>query len=151
MPQSIDIVRILSLLPHRYPFILVDKVLDYELHKHLTALKNVTVNEPVFMGHFPGQPIMPGVLILEALAQACVILSSLSLKPPSGHKLLYLFAGIDDARFKHIVTPGDQLRLQVKTTAKKRDVWRMHCEAWVGEKLACSAELLSAIKVVPCD
>jgi 3-hydroxyacyl-[acyl-carrier-protein] dehydratase len=103
------------------------------------------------MGHFPGNPIMPGVLMLEALAQACAILSNLSRKPAEGHEFLHFFAGIDKARFKQVVTPGDQLRFEVKLIGRKRDFWRMHCEAFVGEKLACSADLLSAAKEIKSD
>lgn len=148
MNESIDINRILSLLPHRYPFILVDRVLDYKTLDYLTAIKNVTINEPFFMGHFPGNPIMPGVLILEALAQSSAILSNLSRQPKEGHEFLHFFAGIDKARFKHVVTPGDQLRLEVRLTGQKRDFWRMHGEVYVDDKLACSADLLSATKEI---
>lgn len=148
MNESIDINRILSLLPHRYPFILVDRVLDYKTLDYLTAIKNVTINEPFFMGHFPGNPIMPGVLILEALAQSSAILSNLSREPKEGHEFLHFFAGIDKARFKHVVTPGDQLRLEVRLTGQKRDFWRMHGEVYVDDKLACSADLLSATKEI---
>lgn len=148
MKQSVDIVDILSLLPHRYPFILVDRVLDYTPMDYLTAIKNVTMNEPFFTGHFPGNPIMPGVLMLEALAQASGILSSLSRAPQEGHEFLYYFAGIDNAKFKQVVIPGDQLRLEVRLLGTKRGFWRMHGEAFVGDKLACSADLMSAAKEV---
>jgi 3-hydroxyacyl-[acyl-carrier-protein] dehydratase len=148
MSEFIDINQILNLLPHRYPFILVDRVLDYKVLDYLTAIKNVTINEPFFMGHFPGNPIMPGVLMLEALAQSCAILSNLSRKPAEGHEFLHFFAGIDKARFKQVVTPGDQLRFEVKLIGRKRDFWRMHCEAFVDDKLACSADLLSAAKEI---
>ena len=114
MTGSVDINKILNLLPHRYPFILVDRVLDYVVFDHWVAIKNVTINEPYFAGHFPGNPIMPGVLMLEALAQASAILSNLSRTAKEGHEFLYFFAGIDNAKFKQIVTPGDQLRLEVK-------------------------------------
>ncbi len=151
MSESIDIRKILDLLPHRYPFILVDRVIDYKPFEYLTAIKNVTMNEPFFTGHFPGNPIMPGVLMLEALAQASAILSNLSQTPSEGHEFLYFFAGIDNAKFKQIVTPGDQLRLEVGLINQKRGFWRMHCEAFVGDKLACSADLLSAAKEVKSD
>lgn len=151
MTEHIDITKILELLPHRYPFILVDKVLEYKEFDYLVAIKNVTINEPFFPGHFPGNPIMPGVLMLEALAQASAILSNLSRVPKAGHEFLYFFAGIDNARFKQIVTPGDQLRLEVKLTGSKRDFWRLHCEAFVGDKLACSADLMSAVKEIKRD
>jgi len=148
MSESIDITRILELLPHRYPFILVDRVLDYQPFEYLTAIKNVTINEPFFMGHFPGNPIMPGVMMLEALAQASAILSNLSRQPSEGHEFLYFFAGIDNAKFKQIVIPGDQLRLEVKLIGRKRDFWRLHGEVFVGEKLVCSADLMSASKEI---
>jgi 3-hydroxyacyl-[acyl-carrier-protein] dehydratase len=151
MTASVDINKILQLLPHRYPFILVDRVLDYKVFDYLVALKSVTINEPFFGGHFPGNPIMPGVLMLEALAQAGAILSNLSRVPKEGHQYLYFFAGIDNAKFKQVVTPGDQLRLEVRLAAQKRDFWRMHGEVFVGDKLACSADLMSAAKEVKSD
>lgn len=148
MSELIEINQIINLLPHRYPFLLIDRVLDHKVLDYLTAIKNVSVNEPFFVGHFPGNPIMPGVLIVEALAQASAILSNLSLEPTEGCQIIHLFAGIDNARFKHPVTPGDQLLLKVKLTGQKRDFWRMHGEAYVGDKLVCSADLLSAAKEV---
>lgn len=151
MNESIDINRILNLIPHRYPFLLVDRVLDYKAFDYLIATKNVTINEPFFNGHFPGNPIMPGVLMLEALAQASAILSNLSRTPQEGFEFLYFFAGIDNAKFKQVVTPGDQLRLEVKLMGRKRDFWRMHGEVFVGDKLACSADLMSAAKEVESD
>ena len=148
---SVDINKILNLLPHRYPFILVDRVLDYKEFDYLVAIKNVTINEPFFSGHFPGNPIMPGVLMLEALAQASAILSNLSRTAKDGYEFLYFFAGIDNAKFKQVVTPGDQLRLEVKLIGQKRDFWRLHCEAFVGDKIACSADLMSAAKEIKSD
>ncbi len=149
MSDPIDINKIFELLPHRYPFLLVDKILNYKEYDFLTAVKNVTINEPFFKGHFPGSPIMPGVLIIESLAQAGAILSNLSRTPKEGHKFLYFFAGIDNAKFKQVVLPGDQLRLEVKITHRKGDFWRIHGEAYVEDKLACSAELMSAAKQIP--
>lgn len=151
MSEIIDIQKIFQLLPHRYPFILVDRVLEYKVFDYLIATKNVTINEPFFTGHFPGNPIMPGVLMLEALAQASAILSNLSRVAKEGHEFLYFFAGIDDAKFKQIVTPGDTLRLEVKLIGQKRDFWRMSAQAFVGEKLACSANLMSAAKEIKSD
>lgn len=151
MTKPVDINKILALLPHRYPFILVDKVLEYKEFDYLIAVKNVTINEPFFPGHFPGNPIMPGVLMLEALAQTSAILSNLSRDASPGYEFLYFFAGIDKARFKQVVTPGDQLRLEVKLKQQKGDFWRLNGEAFVGEKLACSAELMSAAKEVKRD
>lgn len=149
MSEPISIDDVLKLLPHRYPFVLIDRVLDYQVNERLVALKNVTINEPFFQGHFPGKPVMPGVLMLEALAQASVILANLSHPPlPEGKQMLHFFAGIDNARFKHVVTPGDQLRLEVSLTGHKRGIWRMHGEATVDGILACSADLMSAAKEI---
>jgi 3-hydroxyacyl-[acyl-carrier-protein] dehydratase len=148
MSRSVDVNKILDLLPHRYPFILVDRVVDYKEFDYLVALKNVTINEPFFEGHFPGNPIMPGVLMLESLAQASAILSNLSRSPKPGHEFLYFFAGIDNAKFKQVVTPGDQLRLNIQLMGQKRDFWRMHGEVFVGEKMVCSADLMSAAKEI---
>lgn len=142
----LDIKQIFNLLPHRYPMILVDRVLDYKVFDYLTAIKNVTANENFFNGHFPENPVMPGVLMLEALAQASGILAGLSYE--HGDNVLHFFAGIDNAKFKHVVTPGDQLRLEVKFLGRKKAFWRMHGEAYVGDKLACSADLLSAAKEI---
>ena len=144
----VDINKILNLIPHRYPFILVDRLLDYAVFDFLVAIKNVTINEPYFSGHFPGNPIMPGVLMLESLAQAGAILSNLSRTAKEGHEFLYFFAGIDNAKFKQVVIPGDQLRLEVKLMKQKRDFWRLHAEAFVGDRIACSADLMSAVKEI---
>jgi 3-hydroxyacyl-[acyl-carrier-protein] dehydratase len=151
MSVLVDITKILDLLPHRYPFLLVDRVLDYQVFDYLKAIKNVTVNEPFFAGHFPGNPIMPGVLMLEALAQASAILSNLSRTPKEGHEFLYFFAGIDNAKFKQVVTPGDQLTLHVQLVGQKRDFWRVHGQAFVDDKLVCSADLMSAAKEIESD
>lgn len=151
MSEQIEIENILKLLPHRYPFLLIDRVMDYEPFGHLNAIKNVTINEPFFEGHFPKHPIMPGVLILEALAQACGVLCSKSLVAKEGMEFMYYFAGIDNARFKYMVTPGDTLDLKVKLIKHRRDIWKMHGEAYVGDELACSADLMSAVKEVKRD
>ena len=148
MTSEIDINAIIKSLPHRYPLLLVDRVLDYKPFDYLVAIKNVTVNEPCFQGHFPGNPIMPGVLIIEALAQAGGLLSNLSRTPAEGHEFIYFFASIDNVKFKKMVTPGDQLKLHVTLTNKRRDFWRLHGEAYVGDKLACSADLMSASKEI---
>lgn len=141
----IDIRTILELLPHRYPFLLVDRVLSHEGNR-LTALKNVTFNEPFFPGHFPGVPTMPGVLILEAMAQACGLLAVLrsDLRADSG--LLLYFAGIDEARFKRPVVPGDQLRFEVVLEKQKRDLWKFSAVAKVGEETACSATMMCVLR-----
>lgn len=147
MSEIINIGEVLDYLPHRYPFILVDRVLEFEPMVSLTAIKNVTINEPFFGGHFPGNPVMPGVLMLEALAQACVILAYKSFDDvPKEERPLYFFAGIDNARFKQMVIPGDQLRLDVRMIKRKRGIWKVHGEATVDGNLACSADLMSATK-----
>lgn len=151
MLGTVDINKIFELLPHRYPFLLVDRVLNYKTFDFLVAIKNVTLNEPFFTGHFPGKPIMPGVLILESLAQASALLSCLSKKVRDGYECLHFFAGIDNARFKQVVSPGDQLRLEVKFIGQKRDFWRMQAKAFVDNKLACSADLMSAAKEIKID
>ena len=148
MSNHIEINDMLALLPHRYPFLLIDRVEDYKVFDFLTARKNVTINEPFFTGHFPGNPVMPGVLILEALAQASVVLSNLSIETKPGYQNLHYFAGIDNAKFKQVVQPGDSLRLHVTLIGQKKSFWRMHGEAFVDDKLACSADLMSASKEI---
>ena len=137
--NSHDIYKILELLPHRYPFLLIDKVLDYEVDASLTALKNVTVNEPFFQGHFPGRPIMPGVLILEAMAQASAVLfyESLGDSRPEGN-IIYLFVGVDKARFKRPVEPGDQIIITTTIIRKMRNIWKFDCVAKVGDEVCCT-------------
>jgi 3-hydroxyacyl-[acyl-carrier-protein] dehydratase len=139
-----DIHEVMKYLPHRHPFLLVDRVLEIQAGESIVALKNVTINEPFFTGHFPGRPVMPGVLILEALAQAAGILAykSTNTLPDSG--VLYYFAGIDNARFRRVVEPGDQLRLEVKLLRAKREIWKLAGEAYVDGEMVCSAEFLSA-------
>lgn len=146
MKSVIDIHEILELLPHRYPFLLIDRVLSITSGESLVALKNITMNEAYFMGHFPGRPVMPGVLILEAMAQAGAVLAykSTNTKPSDG--ILYYFAGIDNARFRRVIEPGDQLRLEVKVLRSKRDIWKLEGSAYVGDELACTAEFMSARK-----
>ncbi|MBT8144202.1 MAG: 3-hydroxyacyl-ACP dehydratase FabZ [Granulosicoccus sp.] len=139
-----DIREILKYLPHRYPFLMVDRVIDFEPHKSLKALKNVTFNEPIFTGHFPQSPIFPGVLVLEALAQASALLAFKSLGGYPSEKTLYLLVGIDKARFKRQVIPGDQLIFDVHVQKEKRGIWRFTATASVAGKLACSAEVLIA-------
>lgn len=144
MQTSLSIHEILNLLPHRYPFMLIDKVLDFEIGKKLSAIKNVTFNEPFFNGHFPGNPVMPGVLILEALAQASVVLANLEITPEERERKIHLFAGIDEARFKRVVLPGDQLLLEVTALKNKRGIWKMQAQASVDGEIACTAILISA-------
>ncbi len=144
--SQIDIYGILKALPHRYPFLLVDRVLDLEVGKSIKALKNVSMNEHYFVGHFPEKPVMPGVLILEALAQAGGILADKSTEALNLPPGLWLFAGIDNARFKQIVTPGDQLILTLEVVRSKKEFWKLHGEATVNGQLACSADLMSIRK-----
>jgi 3-hydroxyacyl-[acyl-carrier-protein] dehydratase len=146
MTSVIDIREILTLLPHRYPFLLIDKVISIELGQSLVAIKNVTINEPFFMGHFPDRPIMPGVLIIEAMAQAGGILAYKSSNTKASDGTLFYFAGIDQARFRRVVGPGDQLRIEVKVLRSKRDIWVLEGNAYVGDELACAAEFMSACK-----
>ncbi len=139
-----DIYEILDHLPHRFPFLLVDRVLDYKPGEYLVAVKNVSVNEPFFPGHFPQRPVFPGVLIMEALAQATGLLAFKTQgKKPDGTSLYY-FAGIDNCRFKRPVQPGDQLILEVKLLATKRSIWKFSAEAKVDGKVVASAELMCA-------
>ena len=141
--NSLQIQDIMALLPHRYPFLLIDKVLDFTPGESLTAVKNVTINEPIFTGHFPGMPIFPGVLILEALAQATGILGFKTVTERAENEL-YLFAAIDEARFKKPVVPGDTMILEVKFLKERRNMWKFYGEAKVDGQVVCSAELMCA-------
>jgi len=145
--NSHDIYKILELLPHRYPLLLIDRVLDYEIDGSLTALKNVTVNEPFFQGHFPGRPIMPGVLILESMAQSSAVLfyESLGESKPEGN-IIYLFVGVDKARFKRPVEPGDQLIITTTIVRKMRNIWKFECVAKVGDDVCCTCEVMCTYK-----
>lgn len=143
--NSIEIQEILELLPHRYPFLMVDRVTDYELGKSIKAYKNVTVNEPCFTGHFPGRPIFPGVLILEAMAQAAGVLG---FKTMGKSDKLYLYAGIDSARFKRPVVPGDKLEFDISLLKERRGIWKFKGSASVDGEEACSAEFMCAIREI---
>ncbi|OAI04597.1 beta-hydroxyacyl-ACP dehydratase [Methylomonas methanica] len=143
MAGTLDILQIQELLPHRYPFLLVDKVLECESGVRLLAVKNVTFNEPFFQGHFPHKPVFPGVLIMEALAQATALLTSQS-DDKLGKGTTYFLAGIDNARFKKQVIPGDQLRLEVTYIKHKRHLWSFDCRAEVDGELAASAQIMCA-------
>lgn len=143
----LDIAQILRRLPHRYPFLLVDRVMDFEMGHSLHALKNVTINEPFFPGHFPGIPVMPGVLIIESLAQAAGILAFLSEDKYKDDALVY-FAGIEKARFRKPVTPGDQLHLHVTVERRRSGIWQMGAEARVEEGLVASATLMATLKAL---
>ncbi len=146
--KTMDIHAILKHLPHRYPFLLIDRVTDYKEGEYLTAYKNVSYNENYFTGHFPIRPVMPGVLILEALAQATGILAFKTNNTLPSDKSLYYFVGIDKARFKQPVEPGDQLVLEVKLDKKKGPVWKFIAEAKVDGKVVTSAELMCAEKEI---
>ncbi len=135
-----DIGRVLSRLPHRYPFLLVDRVLECEPGERLLALKNVTINEPFFQGHFPGRPVMPGVLVIEAMAQATCLLALET--EESGEDEVYLLAGVDKARFKRPVMPGDSLHLETRLVRRKRGIWLFECEAKVEESIMATAEIM---------
>ena len=144
--NTLDIHNVLKHLPHRYPFLLIDRVLDYQPGKSLVAIKNVTINEPFFCGHFPQRPVMPGVLMLESLAQAAAVLAFVSTgSDPTGDEIYY-FAAIDNARFKRIVEPGDQLRLEVEVTKVRGELMKVHAIASVDGEVACTADLMSMRK-----
>ncbi len=142
-PRTLDIAQIQKLLPHRYPFLLLDRVTDYQPGVSVSAIKNVTANEPFFQGHFPGWPIMPGVLIIEAMAQVGGILYYLSSEAHNSGQLFYLVA-VDEARFRRPVLPGDQLRMDVHVARKRRSMWRFDCSASVDGKQAVSAVIMCA-------
>jgi len=143
--MTLDIQEILDLLPHRYPFLLVDRVVEFERAKRLVAIKNVTVNEPFFQGHFPGYPIMPGVLVVEAMAQAGGIILMHEL--PDRATKLVVFTGIERAKFRRPITPGDQLRIEVDVLSFRTRAGRIAGRAFVDGKLACEATL--TCQVVP--
>ncbi len=142
--MPIDVKEIREYLPHRYPFLLIDRVLELEPGERVVAIKNVSVNEPFFTGHFPQRPIMPGVLIIEAMAQASGILGFKTAdKKPSDGSIYYL-VGCDEARFKRMVEPGDQLRLEAKVVSARRGIWKFDCSATVDGDLAAAATILCA-------
>jgi 3-hydroxyacyl-[acyl-carrier-protein] dehydratase len=144
--MKMDINEILRKLPHRYPIILVDRVLELVPGERIVALKNVTINEPFFMGHFPGHPVMPGVLIIESLAQACAILAFVTLEAKEGDGTLFYFAGIDSARFKKPVIPGDQLRLEAEIGRVKRGIGKFTGRALVDGQVVCETEMMCAVR-----
>ena len=145
---SMDINQILDHLPHRYPFVLVDKVLSYELGKSIDAIKNVTINEPFFPGHFPHYPVMPGVLVVEALAQAAAILSFKTKNDKPNDHSVYYFVGIDKARFKKPVIPGDQLKLNVSIERTIKGIWKYKGIAMVEDEIAAEAEIMCVLKEI---
>jgi 3-hydroxyacyl-[acyl-carrier-protein] dehydratase len=139
----LDVIEIMKILPHRPPFLLVDRITELEPGKRIVGLKNVTINEPFFPGHFPGHPVMPGVLIIEAMAQVACVLAIQSSDESVRSKVTY-FAGIDNAKFRKPVFPGDQLRLELEAVTCKRGIWYFNGKAYVGDKLVTEAELKAA-------
>jgi 3-hydroxyacyl-[acyl-carrier-protein] dehydratase len=145
---ALDIHQILKRLPHRYPFLLVDRVLEFEVHQRIKALKNVTMNEPFFVGHFPHRPVMPGVLTLEALAQAAALLAFESAGATVEPSSVVYFVGIDGARFKRPVEPGDQLILDVTIDRHKAGIWKFKTRASVNGETAVEADLMCTLRKV---
>jgi 3-hydroxyacyl-[acyl-carrier-protein] dehydratase len=139
----IDIREIMSTLPHSYPFLLVDRIIEMEVEKRIVGIKNVTYNEPFFPGHFPGRPIMPGVLIIEAMAQTAGVLAFKSVPEENGKPVYFL--GIDNVRFRKPVIPGDQLRLELEVTKHRRSIWGFRGKAYVDDKLAAEADFLAML------
>ena len=144
----LDIHKILKLLPHRYPILLVDRVIEFEKDKRIKALKNVTINEPFFAGHFPHRPVMPGVMMLEALAQTAALLSFESLGTPPDENTVVYFLGIDGARFKRVVEPGDQLILEASIDRAKAGIYKYKARASVDGETAVEAELMCTMRKV---
>ena len=140
---SVEQAEIQALLPHRYPFLLVDRVKEFEPHKRIVGIKNVTINEPFFQGHFPGRPVMPGVLIIEAMAQAGGVLVFKS-GESSGKPVVYL-TGIDEAKFRRPVVPGDQLRFEIDVLKKRPPFWKMQGKAFVDNEMVCEAVVTAMV------
>ena len=143
---DMDIHQVLEYLPQRFPILMIDRVLECEPGKRILALKNVSANEPYFPGHFPRRPVMPGVLILEAMAQAAAILAFRTLGVRPDEDSVYYYAGIDNARFKRVVEPGDQLAIDVLILGAKRGIWKFGCTARVGDALATEADILCTVR-----
>ena len=143
-----SIEEIMRYLPHRYPFLLIDRVLECEPGKQVSALKNVTINEPFFEGHFPLDPVMPGALIIETMAQAMGILAYKTIQATPEHKPNFYLVGVDKARFKHKVVPGDQLLIKVSLKKRKHPLWVFHGECLVDDRLVASAEIMCAEQAV---
>ena len=146
--RSMDIHEVRRYLPHRYPFMLIDRVLDYVPGEYLTAVKNITYNEPQFTGHFPERPIMPGVLLIEAMAQTAGILAQVSTGVRVDDRHLYYLVGVDNARFKRPVEPGDQLILTITIDRVRGGIWKFKGVATVGDEVACEAELMCTMRAV---
>jgi 3-hydroxyacyl-[acyl-carrier-protein] dehydratase len=143
-----EIREVLEYLPHRYPFLLIDRVLLCEPGKRVAALKNVTINEPFFQGHFPYYPVMPGVLIVEAMAQAAAILTFHTEKAKADERSVYYFVGIDNARFKKPVVPGDSMRLEVTLARQVRGIWKFDAQALVDHALVAEARLMCTVRKI---
>lgn len=144
--ETMEMQEIMQLLPHRYPFLLIDRVKSCDPGKELIAIKNVTINEPYFSGHFPNYPVMPGVLIIEAMAQASAILAFKSFDLNRSDKSVYYFVGIDGARFKKPVTPGDQLVIKAQIVRNLRGIWKFTGQAFVDDTLVSEATLMCTMK-----
>ena len=146
--NSLDINQIKQYLPHRYPLLLVDRVLDWESGKSITAIKNVTINEEFFNGHFPNKPVMPGVMTIEAIAQTSALLAFLTMGQKPDENAVVYFLGIDNARFKRPIEPGDQLRLHVEILRQSRGIWKFQARATVDDQLAVEAELMCTMRSI---
>ena len=149
--NELRIAEIMRILPHRYPFLLVDRVLEVDVDKRLVAIKNVSINEPFFNGHFPGAPVMPGVLTIESMAQAGAILGLLAARNANADlkNTIVYFMGIDEAKFRKPIVPGDQMRIEVEVLRRKSIVWKMKGRVLVGSELAAEAILLSSVGQQP--
>lgn len=143
--RNIDILKIMSMLPHRYPFLLIDRILELDPDSHVTAIKNVTINEPFFQGHFPGKPIMPGVLILEAMAQAGGIMVTALQQDSTPENSLFMFTGMEKVKFRRPVVPGDQLVLHCKEFKHRLTIWKMSAQALVNNEVVAEAHLTAAV------
>lgn len=143
-----DVNEIRNYLPHRYPFLLIDRVVDLKIGESIVAYKNITINEGIFEGHFPNFPVFPGVLILEAMAQACGVLGFKTMDKTPDDGSIYLYAGIDNVRFKKQVVPGDKLVIEAKKLSEKRGIWKFECVAKVDDQLATSATIMCADRAV---
>lgn len=144
----IDVNEIKRFLPHRYPFLLIDRIVDIKLGESIVAYKNITANEQVFEGHFPNYPVFPGVMILEAMAQACGVLGFKTMEKTPEDGSIYLYAGIDNVRFKRPVVPGDQMYIEAKKLSDRRGIWKFECVAKVDEQVAASATIMCADRKV---